>query len=337
MSRNKGIDYESPTGFELVGDKHICMGGQITIIAGPVSVGKSKIAFNLADSGANGRDWLGYKTHRRFKTMIIQSENNQLRIKEDYLDTSERVEDFIRVSKPPPFGIRLDDDRFREDLKEALDSFKPDLVIFDPWTAMIKDITPKEILETFKGIRELIPPIDASPAIVIIMHIRKLNKDDRRLRDRALIDLVLGSVANVAGPRSVFVVQFASDDLDDDRIVLSCVKNNDGRTGLPSMWQRSRGINFVRVADFDFKEYEKKKSGTDKKKFKATILLRFLVGQRLGYNQWYKATGLDPAITMSRDTFDRLVKELLEEGFVKCENDGYRNLYWLTEKGKRIA
>jgi hypothetical protein len=44
---------------------------------------------------------------------------------------------------------------------------------------------------------------------------------------------VLGSI-----PRTVFVLQSASDDPEEDRVVWTCCKNNDGELGQRSAWQR---------------------------------------------------------------------------------------------------
>jgi len=61
---------------------------------------------------------------------------------------------------------------------------------------------------------------------------------------------VLGSV-----PRTVFVMQAASDDTTDNRVVWTCCKNNDGELGARSAWQRRNGP-FVPVADFDWDAFD---------------------------------------------------------------------------------
>jgi hypothetical protein len=57
---------------------------------------------------------------------------------------------------------------------------------------------------------------------------------------------VLGSV-----PRVVFVMQHASDDVTEERIVWTCCKNNDGKDLQRSAWVRQNGL-FVPVHDFDW-------------------------------------------------------------------------------------
>lgn len=60
---------------------------------------------------------------------------------------------------------------------------------------------------------------------------------------------VLGSLA-----RSAFVIQPATDEPADDRVVWTCCKNNDGELGSPSVWQRQNGI-FTPFDDFDWDEF----------------------------------------------------------------------------------
>jgi len=52
-------------------------------------------------------------------------------------------------------------------------------------------------------------------------------------------------------PRCVFVMQSASDDVAENRIVWTCCKNNDGELGDRSAWIRCNGL-FDPVSDFDW-------------------------------------------------------------------------------------
>lgn len=51
------------------------------------------------------------------------------------------------------------------------------------------------------------------------------------------------------------MVQAASDDPEDNRVVWSCCKNNDGREGPRSAWERRNGL-FKHVPDFDWEEFD---------------------------------------------------------------------------------
>jgi hypothetical protein len=55
--------------------------------------------------------------------------------------------------------------------------------------------------------------------------------------------------------RERFVMQAASDDTTDNRIVWTCCKNNDGDLGARSAWERHSGL-FTSVHDFDWDEFD---------------------------------------------------------------------------------
>lgn len=54
----------------------------------------------------------------------------------------------------------------------------------------------------------------------------------------------------------VFVMQAASDDENDDRVVWTCCKNNDGELGVRTAWFRRNGL-FVPCPDFDWNEFDR--------------------------------------------------------------------------------
>jgi len=53
-------------------------------------------------------------------------------------------------------------------------------------------------------------------------------------------------------------MQAASDDTEDNRIVWTCCKNNDGELGARSAWERRNGL-FAPVADFDWDPFDNPK------------------------------------------------------------------------------
>jgi len=91
------------------------------------------------------------------------------------------------------------------------------------------------------------------PALGIVAHTRK-PKTDERPSGRALLNLLAGSYVLGSVPRTVFVMQSASDDTTDDRVVLTCCKNNDGELGERSAWRRRNGL-FLPVTDFDWETF----------------------------------------------------------------------------------
>jgi hypothetical protein len=67
--------------------------------------------------------------------------------------------------------------------------------------------------------------------------------------------MIAGSFTIGAVARSVFVLQSASDDTTDNRIVWTCCKNNDGELGQRSAWERRNGL-FAPVSDFDWNTFD---------------------------------------------------------------------------------
>src|SRR5262249_50025934 len=110
--------------------------------------------------------------------------------------------------------------------------------------------------EAFEKLRIALAESPENPACWIVHHLRKPRSDDRH-RGRSLAYLMTGSNLIFSVPRSVFIFQPASDDVDDRQIVVTPVKNNDGQgLGHRSAWERGPG-GFVAVENFDWDEYDK--------------------------------------------------------------------------------
>jgi hypothetical protein len=247
-------NYQPPEGHVLVGDCHVVR-GNTTVIGGAPGVGKSRAAVALAQAGAICAEWFGLKVHVRFKTMVIQTENGRFRLSREFADMDcDALEDFVRVCEPPPFGLAFDNPEFTSALKAEMDAFKPDVVVLDPWNAVAMDDKQRDYLEAFKVIRSVLPVGDAAPALVIVAHTRK-PKADERASGRALMNLLAGSYVLNSVPRTGFVLQAASDDPEDDRVVWTCGKNNDGELGARSAWHRQNGL-FTPAADFDWESFD---------------------------------------------------------------------------------
>ena len=127
------------------------------------------------------------------------------------------------------------------------------ILLIDPWNAVARDDKARDYLETFATIRSVIPAGDNSPALGIVAHTRKPRAEETA-SGRGLNNLLSGSYVLVSVPRSVFIVQAASDEQTDDRIVFTCSKNNDGECGKASAWHRRNGL-FAPVVDFDWNAF----------------------------------------------------------------------------------
>jgi hypothetical protein len=245
--------YRPPDGTILIGDCHVTR-GSVFVIGGPPGVGKSRSTLALAVAGAKGTPWFGLPVHTRFRTLIVQNENGQFRLSRDFakLDCA-ALDEYVRICAPPPLGFRFEDVEFTALLEAEIESFRPGVVIVDPWNAAAPDDRAKDYLETFEEIRRVIPPGDESPALGIVAHTRKPKNDDRA-SGRGLLNLLAGSYVLGSVPRTVFVMQAATDDPEDDTVIWTCCKNNDGELGERTAWHRRDGL-FIQAGDFDWEEF----------------------------------------------------------------------------------
>ena len=210
--------YEPPEGHVLVGDCHIVR-GNITVLSGAPGTGKSRAATYLAIAGAIKCDWFGLPVHSQFKTAILQAENGRYRLKTELNDMKDSsLDDFIRISEPPECGMAFRDAAFRDDLRDWMAGFKPDLVVLDPWNAITGDDSQRDYREALNNVREAMPKGDIEPAILIVAHNRK-PKNDERKTGRGLLNEIAGSHVITSAARCAFIMQAASDDEEDDRVV----------------------------------------------------------------------------------------------------------------------
>jgi hypothetical protein len=247
-------NFKPPPGIVLIGDCHIVR-GSVFVIGGAPSVGKSRAAVALAEAGATRHEWFGLPVRRQFKTMIVQTEKGEFRLSREFGELDcEALENFVRVCPPPPYGLCFARAGFREQLAAAVAAFAPDVVIYDPWNAAAREQDSREYLDTFDALRSVLPFGDDAPALGIVAHTRK-PKTDERASGRVLLNLLAGSYVLGSVPRTVFVMQAASDETTDNRVVWTCCKNNDGELGVRSAWERRNGL-FAPVRDFDWEAFD---------------------------------------------------------------------------------
>ena len=251
-------EMEIPEGWNMAGDWHFQRGG-FAILAGSPGVGKSRAAMALALQMARGDgEWLGLKIHGRFKVLILQNENSLARLHRDFAPVQglEEVNDWIRVSGPPPLGFQLGLPEFREALKKVMAEFQPDVVICDPLNALIRDSQERDVAEAFGFLREIMAASPTNPMCLLLHHLRKPKSEDKH-KGRNLSNLLAGSYTIFSVARSVLVLQSAdASDTTERRVVLTCSKNNDGPEGLRTAWEWYEGTGYAEVFEFDFDTFD---------------------------------------------------------------------------------
>jgi hypothetical protein len=142
---------------------------------------------------------------------------------------------------------------FRKLVADKIAEFTPDVVILDPWNSVALDQEQRTYLESFNLLRSVLPTNDP-PALGISAHTRKPQNEERS-KGRALMHIIAGSHVLASVPRSVFVMLPASDEPDDDQVIWTCCKNNDGELGKRSAWRRKVGL-FEPVSNFDWETFD---------------------------------------------------------------------------------
>ena len=237
----------------LIGDQHIKQGSTF-VIGGAPGVGKSRMVIDLALAGALGRPWFGLPVHRKFKTMILQAENALSRLRGDFQGNySEVLDEAVRVCRPPDMGFALHRAEFKAELRRSIEEFQPDVLVLDPWNRLAQDDKMRDYLLAYEQLLAVLPPPPRTPALGIVAHTRKPQHQERA-NGRALLNLLAGSYLLGSVPRAVFVAQAASDDPQDDRLIFTCAKNNDGQLGARSAWHRREGV-FEPAQDFDWEAF----------------------------------------------------------------------------------
>lgn len=252
------INFEPPKDFILAGDCHITRGG-ITVLGGAPGVGKSRAALGLALAGATGENWMGFRVHSRFKTLVIQAENGPFRLKGELADIStaidEDLDEWLRITPPPQFGLAFHEPEFRLAVTRLIEDWQPALVIVDPWNRATQGDKQADAKEALEGLFSCLPADPSErPAMLIVHHLRKKSSDHQRKSGRDLLHELAGTYQIGSSARCVFALEPASKDTEDDRVVLTCCKNNDGHEGTPTVWHRQNGL-FAECQDFDWEAF----------------------------------------------------------------------------------
>jgi len=249
--------YVTPENHFLVGDSLI-QRGAMTIFAGPGGVGKSRAVFGLGVAAARGEaSWMGFPIHFGFKTMVVQSENGLPRLAKDFqnLGNAAGLDGRLLVSAPPDGMLAMKNPHFRDDLIAAAQEFGPDLIVFDPLNSMVSDSQESNIIELFSFLRVMAGDVGTNPALLVVHHLRKPRDGDKH-RGRRMADLLAGSYVITSSARAVLTLQAATDAEEDQHVVLTVAKCNDGQMPPRSAWRRSDGGFFTVADDFDWEAFD---------------------------------------------------------------------------------
>ena len=315
------IGYQPPKDLVLVGDNHLVRGATC-VIGGSPGVGKSRIIPPLAVAGAiGGGEWMGLPVHCQFKTLIIQAENGQARLKSELssLNTPDDLDldDWLRITPPPRFGLDFASDEFCEFVRDYVCEFEPGLLVVDPWNAVVRKDDIQAFRDALERIYSVLPAeTERRPCLAIVHHLRKRKGDPKRGRE--LLEELSGSYSIAAAARSAFVLQAATADQEDARVVLTCCKNNDGAPGPSTAWYRE-GDGFSACEDFDLDEFFEG-SAESRRSISADVMRRALGNGGIRKGEFVSR--------MKLEGFERSASYGALNRFEQVEEDSKGLVYW---------
>jgi len=256
--------YEPDPGDFMVGQGLINRGMVVTI-GGEPGVGKSRLAMTLAVAGARGNNrWMNYPIRCKWRTAIIQSENDSCRLNEECQAFPEQFDESIRITDFLSHGMAFDSVEFRRELRRFYDSWPFEMLVVDPWNDVSFEEGQGDYKEALLNIKAVFRDLAKKPAIVIVAHLRKRGRDDgkaHRKSGRELLHELSGSLALGSESRTVFAIQPAAPGMDDTRIVFEVAKANNclpdwlKEHGVRSAWNRANAA-FEAVTDFDWQRWD---------------------------------------------------------------------------------
>lgn len=255
--------YEADPNDFLVGEGLISRGMFVTF-GGEPGVGKSRLATTLAVAGARGNSsWLNFPVRTKWRTLVLQSENDAHRLKEECDAIPKQFNDWIKFTDGLSHGMAFDKPEFRRELRRLYDEWPFEMMVVDPWNDVSSEEGQKDYKEALLNIQACFRGAKM-PAVVIVAHLRKRGRDDngKRKSGRELLHELSGSLALGSTSRTVVVVQAASAAMDDSRVICEVAKANNVKPewfkeygGPRSAWKRANGA-FESVKDFDWNEYD---------------------------------------------------------------------------------
>lgn len=298
----------------LIGDGLISRETFITFGGEPGS-GKSRMLTTLAVAGARGSGhWLSYPVRRCFRSVILQTENTGNRLKEELSAVPESLRKAFHISRQLPRGLAFGDPEFRRAVLRLHEKQPFDVLGIDPWNDVVSEEGQSDYAEALANIRRCFTG-RKMPAVVIVAHLRKMRSDSngRRKNGRELLHELSGSLKLGSTSRTVFAVQPATSDMDDDRVIVELAKANDvapeffRQFGKRSAWHRGNAI-FEPCQGFDWDEWLNPSQDNERRAI-TLDMVKAVLGTRPGMKQGQLVKGIAEKFTVGESTVWRAIKE----------------------------
>lgn len=265
----------------MVGD-NLIEAGELCLVIGQQGIGKSRVVIQLAiDMIIGAERWLDTLAinRRQPKIMILQTENSARRWKRELALQMRGVTGEqraliqrnlrIHVAQAPEDRILfLGDDRTVERLAATVREFRPDLVVFDPYSAFFagdNENDARQHVETVAGLFRVAHAASNQTALVVVHHARSGRTAAASAVGWDSGAFSRGSKALPAAARSQINIAPGSAD-DSDVLVVACGKSNNGRPFEPfAIRLDDEQMIYRRDAEFDLEEWREEVAATGKR------------------------------------------------------------------------
>ena len=295
--------------------------GMVVLIGGKMGVGKSRLATTLAIAGARGTNrWMGYPIRSKWRTLVLQTENDSHRLKEECDAIPAEYDDQIKFSDFLSHGMAFDSLDFRREVRRIYDKWPFDMLAVDPWNDISFEESQKDYKQALVNMRLVFSGLPKLPAMVIVAHLRKSGRDEsaRRKTGRELLDEISGSFSLASTCRTAFILQAAVANMEDGRVIFEVAKANNCHPdwlkehGTRSAWMRANGA-FESVQGFDWEEFDNP-SESERRKITDGMLMSIFEGKTKGM----KATGIVRLLMERYDVGEKTAyRAIAENGYLR--------------------
>ena len=237
----------------LVGEAML-MRGDFAVLAGFQGIGKSRLTRTLARAGAIGTgSWMGLPVKRKFRTLLLQTEDNLVRLKSEF-DGLGAGGEWVRCSEQ--IVLNIFNAGWQDELRAIFAAWRFDVLILDNWTDVAGRQEVSDAGAVFQAIMEIFPDPTTRPLVMFLAHMRKPDKSRAWLPKKPwdLQHEVAGTSALAGKARTMFALQGTKEAPDGEVITFNVIKCNNEKKPLPTAWLRQNG-EFRAVADFDWDQY----------------------------------------------------------------------------------
>lgn len=249
----------------ILGD-YLLSAGELALLIGPPGIGKSRLSEQLAFDILLGREsWLGELPILRndLRILLLQTENNQRRLQMDIgaqlkgcsYEQRRMVRGQFLFHVPTSLSdkdLALDQPENVTKLARTVRHARPDLIILDPYIDLFAGDSENDAVQTrrtIKAIFEVCHAWSVKTAILLVHHARTGREAAASAVGWDRSAYARGSKALLAVARSQ--INVAPGDEEGKSVVISCGKNNNGKSFKPFAAELMDDMTYRKIEDFD--------------------------------------------------------------------------------------